>query len=200
MLVDAYNGTHPKAAVQPAALVASDEFGRPLDPDASVFDCFDEGDDLIFMAEGGGGTLETLKSELSALGIGTLSKRARESGVDDARLLEAQDSDDPKPAIIALILENSAPAPNYIEHSRKKAGGHSHYYWDNTAERRSGGAGGAAQPAKPKPAVPKKVAAVARPASSGDEHLFRTIGLHPRAFVHAPVVIAHTRTDDKGCR
>ena len=153
MLVDAYNCTHPKASVQPAALVASDEFGRALDPDASVFECFDEGDDLVFMAEGGGGT------------------------------------------------------PNYIEHSRKKADGHSHYYWDNTAERRTGGAGGAAQPAKPKPVMPKKVAAVARPASSGDVASFRTIGLHPRthapthprALMHAPVVIACTRSDEKGC-
>jgi hypothetical protein len=67
--------------------------------------------------------LETLKSELSALGIGTLSKRARESGVDDARLLEAQDSDDPKPAIIALILENSAPAPDPLETLRLELGG-----------------------------------------------------------------------------
>ena len=58
--------------------------------------------------------LETLKLELSVLGIGTLSKRARESGVDDTHLLEAQDSEDPKPAIIALILENSAPAPDPV--------------------------------------------------------------------------------------
>ena len=50
-----------------------------------------------------------LATELAGLGLGVLSKRAITAGVSEDALLEAQDSDRPKDALIDLILQH-APA------------------------------------------------------------------------------------------
>ena len=48
---------------------------------------------------------EALRAELQGLRVMELFKRATSSGVDTARTEEAMDSDDPKAALIALLLE-----------------------------------------------------------------------------------------------
>jgi hypothetical protein len=45
-----------------------------------------------------------LRVELSSLGLGSLSKRAREMGVGEAALIAAQDSDEPTAALIELVV------------------------------------------------------------------------------------------------
>jgi hypothetical protein len=56
-----------------------------------------------------------LAAELVGLKLGSLSQRATAAGVDGEALLEAQDADDAKAALIALILARSAPAPDPLE-------------------------------------------------------------------------------------
>ena len=48
---------------------------------------------------------ESLRAELQGLRVMELFKRATSSGVDTARTEDAMDSDDPKAALIALLLE-----------------------------------------------------------------------------------------------
>ena len=47
---------------------------------------------------------DTLRAELSALRLKELRKRARDSGVDSTLLEDAADSDDPKSAVIELLI------------------------------------------------------------------------------------------------
>eukprot|EP01047_Picozoa_sp_COSAG01_P028404 COSAG01_NODE_1906_length_8932_cov_6.105263_7_plen_1049_part_00 len=54
--------------------------------------------------------LEELRAELSELRLGALSKRAREAGASEEQVMAAQDTDEPKESLIALILELAAPA------------------------------------------------------------------------------------------
>ena len=48
-----------------------------------------------------------LRSELQTLKVGALGRRAAEAGVDEAALEEAEESADPKAALIELILQCS---------------------------------------------------------------------------------------------
>eukprot|EP01046_Picozoa_sp_COSAG06_P040896 COSAG06_NODE_5002_length_3796_cov_33.444414_1_plen_655_part_10 len=56
------------------------------------------------------GSLETLKEELAGLSIGALNRKARELGVDVDAMDDAADTDDPKAALIALIVAASPGA------------------------------------------------------------------------------------------
>ena len=49
-----------------------------------------------------------LEEELRGMKLGALSKRAKQDGVSVERLEEAQDDDEPKAAVIALILAKEA--------------------------------------------------------------------------------------------
>ena len=49
-----------------------------------------------------------LKAELEGMRPGALGRRAARAGVDESALEEAEDSDDPKSAIIELILVEEA--------------------------------------------------------------------------------------------
>ena len=62
------------------------------------------------VAEGGedAAAAQTLEGELQAMKLGALSKRAKQAGVPVERLEEAQDDDEPKAAVIALILAREA--------------------------------------------------------------------------------------------
>ena len=50
---------------------------------------------------------EGLRAELGALRLSELRKRARESGVEEEVLEDATDADEPKQAVIAILLERS---------------------------------------------------------------------------------------------
>jgi len=52
--------------------------------------------------------VQTLGEELQAMKLGALSKRAKQAGVAVERLEEAQDEEEPKAAVIALILAKEA--------------------------------------------------------------------------------------------
>ena len=62
------------------------------------------------VAEGGedAAAAQTLEEELQAMKLGALSKRAKQAGVAVERLEEAQDEEEPKAAVIALILAKEA--------------------------------------------------------------------------------------------
>ena len=50
-----------------------------------------------------------MEAELRGLKLGALSKRARAAGATHDELDEAQDADDPKAAVITLILQHADP-------------------------------------------------------------------------------------------
>ena len=64
---------------------------------------------LIVAAERGA-TLEKLRAELSAMKVTALKKRAKEVGVDEEKLEDADDEDDVKGTVIGLILEQAQAA------------------------------------------------------------------------------------------
>ena len=55
-------------------------------------------------------TTQTLRGELEALKLTALIRRARDAGVDEMELENAQDGDTPKPSIIELIVAKQAPS------------------------------------------------------------------------------------------
>ena len=65
--------------------------------------------ELIVAAERGA-TLEKLRAELSAMKVTALKKRAKEVGVDEEKLEDADDEDDVKGTVIGLILEQAQPS------------------------------------------------------------------------------------------
>ena len=60
---------------------------------------------------------DTLRAELSALRLKELRKRARDSGVDSTLLEDAADSDDPKSAVIELLIADqlSSAGPSEVD-------------------------------------------------------------------------------------
>ena len=86
----------------------------------AVEEALDAGDpraaliDLILRhssAPGDAATAE-LRAQLATLKQGALAKRAREAGVDEADVEEALDADDPKEALVALILAAAPGVPS----------------------------------------------------------------------------------------
>ena len=75
-----------------AALAQSEEAIAPSEPEPST------------------GGADALRAELAALKTGALNKRAREAGVDADAMDDAADADDPKEALIALIVAAVGPA------------------------------------------------------------------------------------------
>ena len=55
-------------------------------------------------------TRKQLRAELSALKVSQLRKRAAAAGIDAGALEEAEDSDSPKQAIVALLVEKALAA------------------------------------------------------------------------------------------
>jgi hypothetical protein len=79
--------------------------------------------------------LEELRAELSELRLGALSKRAREAGASEEQVMAAQDTDEPKESLIALILvASSTKLGNRKSRPHFKPGGDSSVEVDDVDE------------------------------------------------------------------
>ena len=63
---------------------------------------------IIAAAPPGDPSVLRLKAELEGMRLGALGLRAGRAGVDESALEEAEDSDDPKAALIELIMVEEA--------------------------------------------------------------------------------------------
>lgn len=127
-LVDGYNAANPGAKpLAPAGLAAVGEngLGATLPADGSVFDFVNDGDDLVFVSAD-----ETVcRPPPRPHAPATLRKPI---------VVTLADTVLGRVRTVRVLVQPGGPAgePNVIQASRERAGTHSHYYWDNTAERR----------------------------------------------------------------